>query len=179
MGWDSDARTDYFAALATVGTSWAVLWLIGARPWLKIPLGYRVLGVPPIGLLLTFMVIFSTEGGGIYRWDWAIGWAGYASIAFVIFWMMQRFGDKPIARRTQIITYSIIAMISLLDFAGSNGYVSGVFKPEYLPFWFITLVVVSVVELALLAGNVRSQDGIIDVEFVEVDEQPAIKSRKP
>ena len=135
----------------------------------KIPLRTRVVGTPIFVAIVTFIIIFLAGDGDVYRWG-GLAFLWYAAFAFLIFWLMKHFGDEPITKRAQIITYSIIIGLGVLQLCGENRDLVHVFYEDNLPYWFVSVIVTTAIELVLLADY--RNDGVIDAEFIEVDERP-------
>ncbi|WP_148312878.1 hypothetical protein [Sulfuritalea hydrogenivorans] len=169
----------YLGTLATIGTAWAVLSLLGVRPWRRFSSRFWACATPALVALLTLAVILGAHGDRIDRWQ-AAGWsAGYLAFAWGVFWVIRTFGKRPPTVRAKAITYGLIAFVGIMGLFEDN-YLWSAFEPRNLPYWFASLLLLTGAMLWLLRPMqaLASRHTIIDIT-PEPEEQGATWTKLP
>jgi hypothetical protein len=162
----------YLGTLATIVTAWAVLSLIGIRPWRRLSLRFWGCAMPVVVALLTLAVILGAHGDWIDHWQTA-GWsAGYLAFAWGVFWAIRTFGKRPPTIRAQIITYGLIAFVGIMALFDDN-YLWSAFGPRNLPYWFASLVLLTGAMLWLLRTVEAPRPGRTIIDITPEPEAPA------
>ena len=174
----NDERTEYLATMATFVTSWIICWLMRIEPWKLLSNKALLVFVPVLGFLSNVLIIGINDSFYINKWDSFLGWIYLAGFSRIIFWLMENFGDKPIPKKSQHVTYLLISAFSTLLLFADNPGLSTIFEPEHLPFWFITIIIVTFVEVFLLSDKSAIWSNVLEVEYIDVPHKSITKIKE-
>lgn len=162
----------YLGTLATIVTTWAVLSLLGVRPWRRLSPWFWGCAMPAVVALLTLAVLLGAHGDRIDHWQ-AAGWgAGYLAFAWGVFWVIRIFGKRPPTILVQIIAYGLIAFVGIMELFEDN-YLWSAFGPRNLPYWFASLVLLTGAMLWLLRTVEAPRRGRAIIDITPEGDEPA------